>query len=102
MRTYGPTQNVDANSNYSANAYEQIWCNTNGGGFTVTLPASPNKGDTVRIFDVAKTFDTNNLTIARNGKLIMGDASDMTVGAEGAAFDLVFYNDTYGWRLFTV
>ena len=98
----GGLQNVDANSNYSANAYEQIWANTNGGGFTVTLPASPNKGDTVRIFDVAKTFDSNNLTIARNGKLIMGDAADMTVGAEGAAFDLVFYNDTYGWRLFTV
>ena len=55
---------------------------------TVALPASPNKGDTVRIFDVAKTFDSNSLTIARNGKL-MGDASDMTVGAEGAAFDLV-------------
>ena len=98
----GGLQNVDANSNYSANAYEQIWANTTGGGFTVTLPASPNQGDTVRIFDVAKTFDSNNLTIARNGKLIMGDAADMTVGAEGAAFDLVFYNDTFGWRLFTV
>ena len=98
----GGLQHVDANSNTSAAAFSAVWCNTAGGGFTVTLPGSPNKGDTLRFFDVAKTFDSNNLTIARNGKLIMGDASDMTVAAEGAAFDLVFYNDTYGWRLFTV
>ena len=81
---------------------EQAFCNTSGGAFTITLPASPVKGDSVRIFDVAKTFDTQNLTVARNGKPIMGDASDLTVSTEGAAFELVFYDNTQGWRIITV
>jgi hypothetical protein len=29
----------------------------------------------------------------------MGDADDMTVNTKNAAFTLVFYNNTYGWRL---
>ena len=81
---------------------EQAFCNTSGGAFTITLPASPVKGDSVRIFDVNKTFDTQNLTVARNGKPIMGDASDLTVSTEGAAFELVFYDNTQGWRIITV
>ena len=98
----GGLQNVDVTSTYSASSFQSVWCNTSGGGFTVTLPGSPNKGDTIRFFDVAKTFDSNNLTIGRNGKPIMGDASDMTVNTEGAAFDLVFYDNSSGWRVFTV
>ena len=98
----GGLQNVDVNTTYTAAAFQTCWCNTSGGGFTVTLPGSPNKGDTIRFFDVAKTFDSNNLTIGRNGKPIMGDSSDMTVNTEGAAFDLVFYDNSSGWRVFTV
>ena len=98
----GGLQNVDVNTTYSAGSFQTCWCNTTGGGFTVTLPASPSKGDQIRFVDVAKTFDSNNLTIARNGKPIMGDSSDMTVATEGAAFDLIFYDNSSGWRLFTV
>ena len=81
---------------------EQAFCNTSGGAFTITLPASPVKGDSVRIFDVNKTFDTQNLTVGRNGNPIMGDASDLTVSTEGAAFELVFYDGSQGWRIITV
>ena len=98
----GGLQNVDVNTTYSASSYQTLWCDTSGGGFTVTLPASPNKGDVIRVIDVAKTFDTNTLTVGRNNKPIMGDAADLTVTTEGAAFDLIFYNDTYGWRIFSV
>ena len=98
----GGLQNVDVNTTYTASVFQTLWCNTQSGGFTVTLPPTPNKGDVVRILDVAKTFDSNTLTIGRNGKPIMGDAADLTVTTEGAAFDLIFYNDTYGWRIFSV
>ena len=42
------------------------------------------------------------MTVARNGKLINSDASNLTVTTEDAAFELVFNNDTYGWRIFTI
>ena len=98
----GSYQNVDATSNITASNKQQIFCNTSGGAFTVTLPAAPVKGDSIRIFDVANTFDTQNLTVARNGNPIMGDAANLTVSTEGAAFELVFYDGTRGWRIITV
>ena len=44
---------------YTAHSGEQIFADTNGGGFTVTLPASPATGDVIRFFDLRKTFDSN-------------------------------------------
>ena len=69
------------------------------GAVTATLPASPTAGDNVRFIDLSATFDTANLTVARNGKKIQGDASDMTVATERAGFALVFSGDTQGWLL---
>ena len=83
----------------AANIY---FVNTTGGTLTLTLPASPNLGDTITFYDVAKTFDSNALTVARNGKLIQGDSADLTVSTEGAAFSLCFSGDTHGWRIFSI
>lgn len=94
--------NVDVTGSVTAIASQLLWINTSSTGITVTLPANPSKGDTIRFVDVANTFDTNNLTIARNGLPIMGGAADLTVNTEGAAFDLVYYDATQGWRIFTI
>ena len=99
----GAYASVDVSGNGTTLANkQQAFCNTSGGAFTITLPGSPVKGDSVRIFDVNKTFDTQNLTVARNGNPIMGDAADLTVSTEGAAFELVFYDGSQGWRIITV
>jgi hypothetical protein len=99
----GAYANVDVSADGTTLANrQQAWCNTSGGAFTVTLPGSPVKGDTVRIFDVAKTFDSNSLTIGRGGNPIMGDAADLVVSTEGAAFELVFYDGSQGWRIITI
>ena len=87
---------------YSAHSGEQLFVDTNGGAFTITLPSAPATGDVIRFFDLRKTFDSNALTIGRNGKLIRGDSADMTVSSEGAAFDLVYSGDSYGWRIHSV
>ena len=75
------------------------FCDTSGGAFTVTLPTSPALGDEISFVDYAGTFDTNNLTIGRNGNPIQGAASDLTVSVERAGLTLVFVDVTQGWLL---
>jgi hypothetical protein len=86
-------------SGFTAVAGEGYFCNTTSVAFTATLPASPSLGDFITFIDYAGTFDTNNLTIARNGKPIQGAAEDLTVSIERSAFTLVFVDDTQGWLL---
>ena len=85
--------------NFNVTAKEGYFVNTTSGAITATLPSSPTIGDFVSFIDYAGTFDTNNLTIARNGKPIQGDASDLTVSIERAGFTLVFVDNTQGWLL---
>lgn len=99
-KTVGQYYEISANTTAVAGRYYFI--NTTSGAVTLTLPASATMGDTVRVIDGANSFDTNNLTIARNGHVIMGDAANMTVDTEGASFDLVYYNSTHGWKLFSI
>jgi len=101
-----PTQ-VDISSNQSAsgtflspNCY--VWVDTTSSTLTAVLPTGVSRGQSIRFFDVANTFDNNPFTVSRNGHKIQGVAQDMTVTTEGAAFELVYYNSTYGWRIFTV
>ena len=82
---------------FTAVSGEGYFCNTTGGAFTVTLPASPSAGDIVSVSDYAKTFDTNNLTIGRNGSNIAGVGIDSTLSEEGIAVTLVYADATKGW-----
>jgi len=73
--------------------------NTSSAAITATLPASATIGDFISFIDYSGTFDTNNLTVARNGHKIQGDASDLTVATERAGFTLVYVDATQGWLL---
>ena len=76
----------------------QILANTNGGAVTITLPASPATGDTVNFVDQGYDFNTNALTVGRNGSNIANSAADLVVNTQGAAFGLVYSGDaTTGW-----
>ena len=85
--------------NYTASAGEGVFANTTSGAWTLTLPASPSIGDEVSFVDYAGTFDSNNLTIGRNGSKIAGATADLTVSTERAANTLVFTDSTQGWLL---
>jgi hypothetical protein len=73
--------------------------NTTSAAFTITLPTSASIGDFISFIDYAGTFDTNNLTIGRNGHNIQGAAADLTVATERAGFTLVYVDATQGWLL---
>ena len=92
-------QAVSAASTINVAAGNGYFLNTTGNAITATLPASPTLGDEISFADYAGTFDSYNLTVARNGKNIQGAAADLTVATERAAFTLVFTDNTQGWLL---
>ena len=72
--------------------------NTTNGVITATLPASPNNGQRIKIIDIGNNISTNNLTINRNGNLIQGNATDLTMSTNRDTVELLFV-PTYGWVL---
>jgi len=84
-------------SGFTAVSGVGYFVNTTSGAITVTLPASPDAGAVVAVKDYANTFDTNAVTLARNGSNIGGEADDATLSTEGLAVTLVYVDATQGW-----
>jgi hypothetical protein len=98
----GPQANINytvVTANQTLTNSQNIAADTSGGSFALTLPASPNAGDSIDIFDYANTFDTNPLTIARNGQNIESLAENLTANVEGAYFTLIYTGATRGWQI---
>jgi len=99
---FGRTGTVDwcttaKTSPFTAVSGDGYFINTTGGAVTVTLPASPSAGDIVSIKDYANTFDTNNLTICRNGSNISGSTLTPIIATEGDSITLIYVDATQGW-----
>ena len=62
---------------------------------TVTLPASPVAGDTVRI----GVQDFTDTVVARNGENIMSTAENLTIDSANVTITLTYINSTIGWRI---
>ena len=86
---------------YTAVNGDQLLIDTSGGGLgvpvTVTLPLSPSVGEEIIFIDSGNAFNSNNLTIDRNGQPILGAAANLVLSTNGAAFTLVYVNATRGW-----
>lgn len=86
------------NSNYTAETQYNVYADTSSGSFTLTLPASPATGDIVIVNDFANSFSTNNLTVARNGSTIEGEAQDVTLSISNCEYSFVYFNGD--WQVF--
>jgi hypothetical protein len=84
---------------FTAVSGEGYFINTTSGPITMTLPASPSVGNIVAFKDYAGTFDTNNLTIGRNGSNIIGGTNNPVITVEGQAGTLVYGDATQGWQI---
>ncbi len=86
-------------SNFNASKGEGYFINTTGGAVTVTLPATgvSTQGDTIRIKDYARTWGTNNVTIA--SILTDGVANANTLSTSGATITFVYMDGTKGWSI---
>ena len=72
--------------------------NTTCGAVTVTLPASPSAGDIISIADYASTWQTNAVTLCRNGSLINGGSVNPSLITTGQSITLVYVDGTRGWK----
>jgi len=75
------------------------FCDTSGSGFTVTLPTGPSAGDIVGLADYNGNFASNNLTVARNGSNINGDASNFVIAQNNVSAQFIYVDGTEGWRI---
>ena len=85
---------------YTAVAGDNLLIDTASTTVTITLPASPSKGDTVSIMDVSATggFASNNVTVNRNGSKIRGAESNLTLNNNNQSIKLRFTNADKGWQ----
>jgi len=88
---------VEESDDYTASVFDYVLADTTSAAFTVTLPASPANFDIVGFMDVKDSFDTNNVTVARNGNLIVGLDEDLTLDKKGLSMELMFVNGD--WRV---
>jgi hypothetical protein len=86
VRTSGFTAAIDSGN----------FCNTTGGAFTVTLPATPARGDFVVIVDYAGTSATNNITVSGGSEKINGGSNKLLqTNRQGITF--TYIDSTQGW-----
>ncbi len=65
-------------------------------GATLTLPANPQEGWRFGYSDTKANFNTNNLTVNPNGRLIAGAAANLVVSVASATATYFYRGDT-GW-----
>jgi len=96
----GGSSITDSDSPYSASVGEEVYVDTSSAVATVTLPDSSglSAGDTVRVIDQTRSFNTNNCTVGRNSSNIDGSASDATLSTAGTVVTFKWSgNATTGW-----
>lgn len=85
---------------YTAESGDRLAVDTSVASFTITLPGSPSADDIVEFIDLENTFHQNNLTIARNGSTIDGQAQDLTADISSTNFYMQYNGST--WKVFGI
>ena len=86
---------------YTAVDGDQIFCDTTAAPFNINLPAGA-VGNEVTIIDSRNYFNSNNLTVVRNGTdKINGVDGNLTLSTQGQNITLVYANANIGWAFKT-
>lgn len=84
----------------TAEAGDDLMVDTTDQSVSITLPSDPSIDDQpITIAHVKGNASSNPVTIDRNGELINGVASNLTISTSGASVQLAYTGDaTVGWR----
>lgn len=88
-------------SSFTAVVGGDYMVDSSAGNVTITLPAAPILQDApINITHIGGSLASGQLiTIARNGKRIMGLEEDMSIDAANTSVSFMWSNETKGWRL---
>jgi len=78
--------------------YQQIFIDSSGGGFTLTMPLTPLDGDRVVLVDENGSWDGNPVTVDMNSKNFLGNADQLLLDLNYNVVELVYYNGNYTVR----
>jgi hypothetical protein len=92
----GMEQWIPVTSNYTASDTSHLLVDTSLTPITIMLPANPTMGMTVTLLDGMRSWTTNNVTVAGNGRLIMGSMANYILSAIPYE-TITYYNSTEGW-----
>jgi hypothetical protein len=87
---------ISSNTTATNNTY--YLCDTSGGAFTLTFPSSASAGHKIYIADLEGTFNTNRLTVARNGLNIENQATDLVLDIKNFTGTFYYVDATIGWK----
>ncbi len=96
--SYIEWQSVVTASTLNAVAGKGYPINTTSNTCTITLPANPSVGDTIKFVDYARKFSTNKIIINQNSKNFQGSTSpNPQYDTIGQSITCTYIDDTQGW-----
>jgi len=87
---------ISSNTTATNNTY--YLCDTSAGAFTLTFPATASAGHKIYIADLKGTFNSNRLTVARNGLNIENQATDLVLDIKNFTGLYYYVDATIGWK----
>lgn len=86
-------------ANTTAEKNKGYLINATSSDVTLTLPLSPESGDSIAVVDSHKMANINTITIGRNGSKIEGETEDLILDIAGSGFTIVYVDSTIGWKV---
>ena len=85
---------------FNALAGGRYSADTTASAFAGTIPPAPTVGDRIYFQDPQGSWATHNFTIARNGNLVGGVASDLVCNVNDSSLWLEWVGGAMGWQVF--
>lgn len=89
---------VLVNTDHNAKPNSVVVADTSTGSFSVSLPISPNVGDSIIFIDATSSFRNNPLTIARTTAPIRGLYENRRIVADNVTMFMFYTGTAYGWN----
>jgi hypothetical protein len=89
---------TEITSDYIAENGDRLLADTTANSFVVTLPATPDVGDSIQIAD-GGNWSVNNLAIDRNGETIEGDANNLILDVGDILVYFIYGGNGPTWQV---